>query len=110
MLLETYVRFYILVQFVCLSGRLLGNSCSLGLRYVFLVKVPMCHFSFFFSPLCLWSGNFFLIAPFPDHCLLVPFYLTVVQGDKNLIDHFFKKDCQCSKDHQGTWKSNQKLR
>ena len=22
-----------------------------------------------------WSGNLFLIAPFPDRCLLVPFYL-----------------------------------
>ena len=27
----------------------------------------------FFAPLGLLSGNFFLIAPFPDHCLLVPF-------------------------------------
>ena len=26
-----------------------------------------------FSRLSFWSGNFFLIAPFPDHCLLVPF-------------------------------------
>ena len=26
-----------------------------------------------FSHLGLWSGNFFLIAPFPDHCILVPF-------------------------------------
>ena len=25
----------------------------------------------FFPPLGLWSGNFFLIAPFSDHCLLV---------------------------------------
>ena len=25
-----------------------------------------------FSHLGLWSGNFFLIAPFPDHCLFVP--------------------------------------
>ena len=25
-----------------------------------------------FSHFCFWSGNFFLIAPFPDHCLLVP--------------------------------------
>ena len=29
-------------------------------------------FLVFFPPLGLWSGNFFLIAPFPDHCLLVP--------------------------------------
>ena len=26
-----------------------------------------------FPPLGLWSGNFFLIAPFPDHCLFVFF-------------------------------------
>ena len=29
------------------------------------------------SNLGLWSGNLFLIAPFPDHCLLVPFYVYV---------------------------------
>ena len=27
----------------------------------------------FFS-LSFWNGNFFLIAPFPDHCLFVPSY------------------------------------
>ena len=27
----------------------------------------------FFPPLGLWSGNIFLVASFPDHCLLVPF-------------------------------------
>ena len=26
----------------------------------------------FFLPLGLWRGDFFLIVPFPDHCLLVP--------------------------------------
>ena len=36
MLFKPYVRFH----FFYLSGRLLGNSCSLGLRYVFEVKVP----------------------------------------------------------------------
>ena len=29
--------------------------------------------SLFFSHLGFWSGNIFLIAPFPDLCLLVPF-------------------------------------
>ena len=29
--------------------------------------------SLFFSRLGFWSGNLFLIAPFPDRCLLVPF-------------------------------------
>ena len=35
--------------------------------------VPDCQFSFFSHP-NFQSGNFFLIAPFPDHCLLLPFY------------------------------------
>ena len=52
----------------------MGNSCSLGLRHVFMVLVLKCHFSFF-PPLGLWSGNIFLIAPFSDHCLLVPFQI-----------------------------------
>ena len=29
-----------------------------------------------FSHLGFWSGNLFLNAPFPDLCLLVPFYFT----------------------------------
>ena len=29
--------------------------------------------SLFFSHLGFWSGNLFLIVPFPDLCLLVPF-------------------------------------
>ena len=32
-----------------------------------IVNLVFSHFGF-------WSGNFFLIAPFPDHCLLVPFH------------------------------------
>ena len=31
--------------------------------------------SLFFSHLGFWSGNLFLIAPFPGLCLLVPFHL-----------------------------------
>ena len=30
----------------------------------------------FFPPLGFLSGNFLLIATFPDHCLLVPFYFS----------------------------------
>ena len=37
MLFEPDVRFHILVKFGLLSARLLGNSCSLGLRHIFLV-------------------------------------------------------------------------
>ena len=47
------------------------NSCSFGLRYVswnkyLIVSLVFSHFGF-------WSGTLFLIAPFPDLCLLVPF-------------------------------------
>ena len=31
-----------------------------------------------FSHLGFWSGNLFLIAPFPDRCLRVPFYVKVI--------------------------------
>ena len=37
--------FYVLVLNFC--GRPFGNSCSLGLRYVILVLVSDCQFSFF---------------------------------------------------------------
>ena len=46
------------------------NSCSFGLRNVFMLV------SLGFSHLGFWSGNLFLIAPFPDLCLLVPFYFS----------------------------------
>ena len=36
--------------------------------------------SLVFSHLGFWSGNLFLIAPFPDLCLLVPFYLTCLSS------------------------------
>ena len=46
------------------------NSCSFGLRYVSWCKYLIA--SLVFSHLGFWSGNLFLIAPFPDLCLLVP--------------------------------------
>ena len=47
------------------------NSCSFGLRYVSWYKYLIV--SLVFSHLGFWSGNLFLVAPFPDLCLLVPF-------------------------------------
>ena len=47
------------------------NSCSFGLRYVSWYKYLIV--SLVFSHLGFWSGNLFLIAPFSDLCLLVPF-------------------------------------
>ena len=49
------------------------NSCSFGLRYVSWYKYLIV--SLVFSHLGFWSGNLFLIAPFPDLCLLVPFHI-----------------------------------
>ena len=49
------------------------NSCSFGLRYVSWYKYLIV--SLVFSHLGFWSGNLFLIAPFPDLCLLVPIIL-----------------------------------
>ena len=48
------------------------NSCSFGLRYVSWYKYLIV--GLVFSHLGFWSGNLFLIAPFPDLCLLVPFF------------------------------------
>ena len=42
------------------------NKICLNYTYIYIFKV--------FS----WSGNLFLIAPFPDLCLLVPFYIRVL--------------------------------
>ena len=47
------------------------NSCSFGLRYVSWYKYLSV--SLVFSHLGFWSGNLFLIAPFPDLCLLYLF-------------------------------------
>ena len=49
------------------------NSCSFGLRYVSWYKYLVVNLVF--SHLGFWSGNLFLIAPFPDLCLLVPFHI-----------------------------------
>ena len=52
------------------------NSCSFGLRYVSWYKYLIV--SLVFSHLGFWSGNLFLIAPFPDLCLLVPFCIIMM--------------------------------
>ena len=41
--------------------------------------------SFVFSHLGFWSGNLSLIAPFPDLCLLVPFF---IRCDENKTEIF----------------------
>ena len=53
------------------------NSCSFGLRYVSWYKYLIV--SLVFSHLGFWSGNLFLIAPFPDLCLLVLFFFLAMK-------------------------------
>ena len=59
------------------------NSCSFGLRYVSWYKYLIV--SLVFSHLGFWSGNLFLIAPFPDLCLLVPFSIKGVESTVVLL-------------------------
>ena len=41
--------------------------------------------SLFFSHLGFWSGNLFLIAPFPDLCLLVPLNELITSGPAVIV-------------------------
>ena len=52
MLFEPYVRFHIFIYVWTTECPPIGKMAA-----------HSAHF---------WSGDFFLIAPFPDHCLLVP--------------------------------------
>ena len=65
------------------------NSCSFGLRYVSWYKYLIV--SLVFSHLGFWSGNLFLIAPFPDLCLLVPFSIMVYHKSNSVKMHTFRK-------------------
>ena len=66
------------------------NSCSFGLRYVSWYKLLIV--GLVFSHLGFWSGNLFLIAPFPDLCLLVRFYVPVPavhhQGNMSVLSGY----------------------
>ena len=63
------------------------NSCSFGLRFVSWYMYLIV--SLVFSHLGFWSGNLFLIAPFPDLCLLVPFSFKCRENinEKGTIQH-----------------------
>ena len=52
-----------------------------------------CQFAF--SHLGFWSGNFFLTAPFPVHCLLESFLTTMSIDTSNLRDIFKFDTCIC---------------
>ena len=64
------------------------NSCSFGLRYVSWYKYLIV--GLVFSYLGFWSGNLLLIAPFPDLCLLVPFFSNNAIRITNFEKTFYK--------------------
>ena len=51
-----------------------------GIKYLIVSLV--------FSHLGFWSGNLFLIAPFPDLCLLVPFYVRAFRNQNFMVTWF----------------------
>ena len=57
--------------------------------------------NFVFSHLGFWSGNLFLIAPFPDLCLLVSFLLLKIQRFflRGGFKRFEEKCCQICNCH-----------
>ena len=71
------------------------NSCSFGLLFSWYKYLIV---GLVFSHLGFWSGNLFLIASFPDRCLLVPFCIPEVNvnscttkpytSEEYLIDHY----------------------
>ena len=72
MLFEPYVRFHISLS----SGNGVAAYWGIAARSaddMFSWYKCLSVILVFFPTLGLWSGNFFLIAPFPDHCLPVLF-------------------------------------
>ena len=74
MLLAPYVCFHTFSKVKVTKWPPVGkNSCSFGLRYVSWYKYLIV--SLVFPTSVFGVGIFFLIAPFPDLCLLVPFHI-----------------------------------
>ena len=69
-LLAPYVCFHILVkvtEWPHIGKKAAHSAYDMFAWYKYLIV------NFVFSHLGFWSGNLFLIAPFPDLCLIVPF-------------------------------------
>ena len=63
----------------------MGNIC---LAYdMFSLCKDLYVILFLFPPFGLWSWNFFLIAPFPDHCLILPFYFPAPNANDFLSEY-----------------------
>ena len=91
MLLAPYGRFQILVVYVTEWPRI--EKIAAHSAYDTFSWYKYLIVNLVFSHLGFWSGNRFLIAPFPDLCLLVPFYV-IQPGEKTSVMpctiHFIK--------------------
>ena len=74
MLLAPYVCFHIFSQVKVTEWPPIGKIAAHSAYDVFH-GIKYLIVSLVFSHLGFWSGNLFLIAPFPDLCLLVPFQI-----------------------------------
>ena len=72
MLLAPYVCFNIFSSFKVTEWPPIGKIAAHS-AYDMFHGIKGLTVSLVFSHLGFWSGNLFLIAPFPDLCLLVPF-------------------------------------
>ena len=70
MLFEPYVRFQKIS-----SGNWVTACWEIAAHLVYdmLSKYKYLIVNLAFCRLCFWSGNCFLMVPFPDHCLIVLF-------------------------------------
>ena len=82
MLLAPYVCFHILAKITEWSpiGKIAAHSA-----YEMFSWYKCLIVSLVFSHLGFWSRNIFLIAPFPDLCLLVPFSKTYVCNHTHIV-------------------------
>ena len=74
------------------------NSCPFVLRCVSWYTCLIV--SLVFSHLGFWSGNLFLIAPFPDLCLLVPFCMPVHLNITVVVKSGSEMKLTCSLNHE----------
>ena len=86
MLFAPYVCFHILVKWPPIGKIAAHSAYVMRLWYKYLI------FNLVFSHLGFWSGNIFLIAPFPDLCQLVTIWMLHILTKCQDILHTFYKE------------------
>ena len=68
MLFEPYGRFHMFISNLVAAYWEIASHSAYGVFSKYLI------INYVFPTSVFWSRNFFLISPFPEHCLLVPCY------------------------------------